>query len=303
MTKVSRPTGLIGYDNDINVQRRISGNAGGVQAGAGANRRLPSLITVVCAVMLYALMSRTLLNVNVLHDRNPIAVRLSDGSTRNGYTLRFLNKRGFDRVIAIDVDGPAERQSFTSSARIPRTPDRPMIILGARHHHRTARMLMPAPFDEKAEKVSAGHLPHHRYRSPGEVASATRPFRSPITAEFIMAASSPAARPNHRTLRPDHDDRLLHSRHQRKHGHDAACYYDATWHRGRQRLQRQPCYQNEIMAARQQNERGWRRAHARILSGGRRRSAHRYRGARPRRRRSLELNFLRPSRTPYRSAC
>ena len=56
--------------------------------------------------MLYALLTRSLLDVNVLHDRNPVAVKLSDGSIRNAYTVRLLNKRGFDRVIAIDVDGP-----------------------------------------------------------------------------------------------------------------------------------------------------------------------------------------------------
>ena len=36
-----------------------------------------SLILVVSGVMLYALLTRSVLNVNVLHDRNPLAVRLS----------------------------------------------------------------------------------------------------------------------------------------------------------------------------------------------------------------------------------
>jgi hypothetical protein len=44
-----------------------------------------------------------------------VAVRLSDGSIRNAYTMRLLNKRGFDRVIAIDVDGPPMPR-FMSSA-------------------------------------------------------------------------------------------------------------------------------------------------------------------------------------------
>jgi polyferredoxin len=29
----------------------------------------------------------------VLHERNPLFVRLSDGSIRNAYTVRLLNKR------------------------------------------------------------------------------------------------------------------------------------------------------------------------------------------------------------------
>ena len=64
------------------------------------------MIAAVGAIMLYAMLTRTLLDINVLHDRNPVAVKLSDGSIRNAYTVRLLNKRGFDRVIAIDVDGP-----------------------------------------------------------------------------------------------------------------------------------------------------------------------------------------------------
>ena len=58
--------------------------------------------------MLYALATRTLLDVNVLHDRNPVAVKLSDGSIRNAYTVRLLNKSGYDRVIAIDVGRPGQ---------------------------------------------------------------------------------------------------------------------------------------------------------------------------------------------------
>ena len=69
--------------------------------------------------MLYALLTRTLLDINVLHDRNPVAVKLSDGSIRNAYTVRLLNKRGFDRVIAIDIDGPANAHGPRRRRQIP----------------------------------------------------------------------------------------------------------------------------------------------------------------------------------------
>ena len=88
--------------------------------------------------MLYALLTRTLLDLNVLHDRNPVAVKLSDGSIRNGYTLRFLNKRGFDRVIAVDIDGPAERANSHRRRRLRHArpaDDRPR----PRFDHRAAR--------------------------------------------------------------------------------------------------------------------------------------------------------------------
>src|SRR4029079_7490331 len=90
--KIRRPTWLIGYDNDINIQRRIAGKAEIFKPVRARTIVYASLIAVVCSIMLYALVTRSLLDVNVLHDRNPVAVKLSDGSIRNGYTLRFLNK-------------------------------------------------------------------------------------------------------------------------------------------------------------------------------------------------------------------
>ncbi|WP_338827086.1 cytochrome c oxidase accessory protein CcoG [Bradyrhizobium sp. 27S5] len=150
MTKVSRKTGLIGYDNDINVQRRVAGKEEIFKPVRARTVVYAGLITVVCAVMLYALMSRTLLDVNVLHDRNPIAVHLSDGAIRNGYTVRFLNKRGFDRVVAIDIDGPADAKLHVIGADSV-TPDRPMIVL-ARDTTTELRVLVTARIDGKAEK-------------------------------------------------------------------------------------------------------------------------------------------------------
>ena len=42
--------------------------------------------------MTYTLATRRNDGVSVIHDRNPIFVRLSDGALRNGYTIRILNK-------------------------------------------------------------------------------------------------------------------------------------------------------------------------------------------------------------------
>jgi polyferredoxin len=48
--------------------------------------------------------------INVLHDRNPEFVRLSDGGIRNAYTIRILNKYSQPRRFTVDVEGlPAAR--------------------------------------------------------------------------------------------------------------------------------------------------------------------------------------------------
>ncbi|MFB6452125.1 cytochrome c oxidase accessory protein CcoG [Bradyrhizobium tunisiense] len=176
MKKIGRPARLIGYDNDINVQRRTSGKTEVFKPVRARTVVYASLIIMVCAVMLYTLLTRSLLDVNVLHDRNPVAVKLSDGAIRNGYTLRFLNKRGFDRVIAVDVDGPANAQIHIVGVDSV-TPDRPMIVL-ARDATTELRVLVTAPFDEKVEKTQPV-----KFRITdiglGEVASATDHFVTP----------------------------------------------------------------------------------------------------------------------------
>ena len=55
--------------------------------------------------MLVALANRSVLDVNVLADRNPFYVRLSNGDIRNGYTLKILNKLHEPRTFDIDVEG------------------------------------------------------------------------------------------------------------------------------------------------------------------------------------------------------
>ncbi|MDO8980438.1 MAG: cytochrome c oxidase accessory protein CcoG [Afipia sp.] len=129
MTKIGRPTRLIGYDNDINIQRRQAGKSEIFKLVRPRTIVYAALIAGVGGIMLYALLTRSLLDISVLHDRNPIAIRLSDGSIRNAYTVRLLNKRGFDRTIAIDVDGVSGAVAHVVGADSI-TPDRPAIVLG-----------------------------------------------------------------------------------------------------------------------------------------------------------------------------
>ena len=73
--------------------------------------------------LLYSLLTRDRLELNVLHDRNPQFVALSDGSIRNGYTVKLLNmvpaakRRSLSRcrdlpgaeMSVVGSDHPAER--------------------------------------------------------------------------------------------------------------------------------------------------------------------------------------------------
>lgn len=175
MKKIGRQPRLIGYDNDINIQRRIAGEPEVFKPIRARTVVYASLIVVVCSVMIYTLLTRSLLDLNVLHDRNPVAVKLSDGSIRNAYTLRFLNKRGFDRVVAVDIDGPADAKVHIVGPDSV-TPDRPMIVLN-RDATTELRVLVTTPPGGRP-----GETPL-KFRVTdiglGEVASATDNFVTP----------------------------------------------------------------------------------------------------------------------------
>ncbi|NTJ42497.1 cytochrome c oxidase accessory protein CcoG [Agrobacterium larrymoorei] len=68
-------------------------------------------MTVWClvgVVMLVTLATRERLSVNVIHDRNPQYVLESDGSIRNGYTVRILNMIAQPRTITLSLESLPE---------------------------------------------------------------------------------------------------------------------------------------------------------------------------------------------------
>lgn len=105
MDKIDRPRGLIAYDTDNNVKAR--------QCGEPAKTRLirprtiiyAILLAVVSTIMVTGLMNRSTLDLNILRDRQPNFVKLSDGSVRNGYTIKIMNKATEPRVLEIGVEG------------------------------------------------------------------------------------------------------------------------------------------------------------------------------------------------------
>ncbi|MBD1547026.1 cytochrome c oxidase accessory protein CcoG [Labrenzia aggregata] len=105
MTKIGKPTGLIAYDTDENIQRRIDGKDSVYEIVRVRTVVYAAIIAVVGAIMLFALLTRDFAGINVLHDRNPIFVTQSDGSVRNGYTVRLLNKRSHARHFMLHVEG------------------------------------------------------------------------------------------------------------------------------------------------------------------------------------------------------
>ncbi len=105
MDKMGTPRGLIGYDTDANLARRVIGKPEKFSLLRMRTVLYALSIVAVCGFMVYLLINRSPLDLNVLRDRNPIFVQLSDGSIRNGYTIKILNKQRSPRQFAVTIDG------------------------------------------------------------------------------------------------------------------------------------------------------------------------------------------------------
>ncbi len=111
MEKIHRPARLIGYDTEMNLKRRGCGESAVYKPMRVRTVLYALLILAIGGFMTLTLATRGDLHVNVLHDRNPLTVRLKDGGARNGYTIRFSNKKSETRRFAIGVSGVAGAQT------------------------------------------------------------------------------------------------------------------------------------------------------------------------------------------------
>ncbi len=137
MKKVGRPTALVGYDTDTNVRRRAEGKPTSYSFLRPRVIIYAVLIAVVSAIMLYGLSTRTTFELNVLKDRSPPYVQLSDGNIRNGYSLKLINKKGNDRDVSVSLSG-FDNASF----EIAGEPDGDAVIVMTAEHVDRYRLLV-----------------------------------------------------------------------------------------------------------------------------------------------------------------
>jgi len=111
MEKIGLPKGLIRYDTES--KRKFDPFRPRTFWYAG-------IISVVGGLMLYTLLTRLPLEMNVIHDRNPLFVKLSDGSIRNGYNITIINKHHEDKSYALSVEGLENKEiRVQASSDIP----------------------------------------------------------------------------------------------------------------------------------------------------------------------------------------
>jgi len=105
MARTGRPAGLITWDT---LSRQAAKAAGRTEVPHWIRPRTiiyAVAMAVAVVVMLVALATRPLIELSVIHDRAPLFVRLADGSFRNGYTIKLVNKTQRAATFELTVAG------------------------------------------------------------------------------------------------------------------------------------------------------------------------------------------------------
>ncbi|UOM34041.1 cytochrome c oxidase accessory protein CcoG [Acuticoccus sp. I52.16.1] len=119
MTKIGKPRGLISYTTLQDFAANTARAAAEGMEAAKASQVLPGwrevmrprvfvyfvLWSAIGIAMVIAVLARDRLDLSVAHDRNPRFVQLSDGSVRNGYTVKIMNMEPEPREFDFGLEG------------------------------------------------------------------------------------------------------------------------------------------------------------------------------------------------------
>ncbi|MGZ5896805.1 MAG: cytochrome c oxidase accessory protein CcoG [Xanthobacteraceae bacterium] len=175
MAKVGQAPRLIGYDTDVNVRRHAQGLAPQIILFRARTILYSAIIAVVAGIMLYTFIARGTINLSVLHDRNPLFVRLADGGIRNGYTVRILNMRNETRYFTFDVLGLTD--ATVEVAGVPTPPEGDHAIEVGPDQTRELRLLIADPAHHTGSTTPISIVMTDR--RTGETARASDYFRGP----------------------------------------------------------------------------------------------------------------------------
>ncbi|QQR36196.1 cytochrome c oxidase accessory protein CcoG [Devosia oryziradicis] len=177
MDKLGRERGLISYatlndysanmriarQDDVVIQpARVRNATGGFAPGIRRTNwrsvlRPRTLVyflgwSAIGMAMLVALSLRPAIGLNVLHDRNPLFVMLSDGSIQNGYDIKILNMTQQPQELVLSIEGldgatlagPSLTDAAARQLRVTVEPD---LVLPLRLYVRSTARNLPSQSD------------------------------------------------------------------------------------------------------------------------------------------------------------
>ncbi|GAB6051746.1 cytochrome c oxidase accessory protein CcoG [Magnetospira thiophila] len=105
MDRFKLPHGLITYDSERNQVLRAQGKPTSKRWIRPRTVGYTVLLLAVMAVMVGMFATRSTIEINILRDRAPLFVRLSNGDFRNGYTYKILNMVSQSKTYVLTLRG------------------------------------------------------------------------------------------------------------------------------------------------------------------------------------------------------
>jgi cytochrome c oxidase accessory protein FixG len=105
MDRTGRPKWLITWDTLADQAAKAEGRQATFRFLRPRTIIYVSALLIAVSVMTVALATRSSSGLSVLHDRAPLFVRLADGSLRNGYTVKIVNKGQTQMLFELNTEG------------------------------------------------------------------------------------------------------------------------------------------------------------------------------------------------------
>lgn len=106
MARLDLPSGLIGYDSLANVERRAKGEEEKPFTLLHMRTFMYlATLSIVASFLVGSFAARKDVGLNVIRDRNPVYVMLSNGDIRDGYTVKILNKSRQEKTYILEILG------------------------------------------------------------------------------------------------------------------------------------------------------------------------------------------------------
>lgn len=117
MAKVVRKPWLITWDSLARQAAKASGTAGPIRLLRPRTVIYATAMVLAVVVMGTALATRPTIGLSLQQDRAPLFVRLPDGATRNGFTVKIANKTQVDALFTLALSGlPDEKLALAESS-------------------------------------------------------------------------------------------------------------------------------------------------------------------------------------------
>jgi len=105
MARLGLPPGLIRYDTERNLANNDKSKNTAFKILRPRTFFYSAVLIAVGGIILFNLAYRSKLELNMIPDRNPLFVMLSDGKIRDGYTVKIFNKTHKDKNYQIKISG------------------------------------------------------------------------------------------------------------------------------------------------------------------------------------------------------